>query len=212
MHRCAPVRFVRSTASQSSSFIRRASVSRVIAALFTRISSRPNFASTCWNPAFTCAESATSIGTARAAPPTPSISATSEASFSLLRAAAPTIAPAPASASAVARPIPCDAPVTSATLCLSENIRLVFRRFRACLCNLVERCLQTRGVLHVQGAHGPVNLPQQPGEHFARSYLHKYGHTALDHLVDRIEPAHWLGYLPDQRVARLVTARDRFRV
>ena len=67
--------------------MRSASVSRVIAALFTRISSLPNFASACWKPFFTCAASATSIGTASASPPAAAISAASAASFSVLRAA-----------------------------------------------------------------------------------------------------------------------------
>ena len=59
----------------------------MIAALFTKISSLPNFASTCWMPAFTCTASATSIGTANASPPAASISVTSDASLSTLRAA-----------------------------------------------------------------------------------------------------------------------------
>ncbi len=68
-HKCAPVRFVRSTASQSSAFIRTARPSRVMAALFTRMSSLPNFSIVCRNPAFTCSASATSIATASASPP-----------------------------------------------------------------------------------------------------------------------------------------------
>src|SRR5262249_32550211 len=60
--------------------------------------------------------------TARLSPPDAAISFTSEASFSSLRAATATFAPAAASASAVSRPIPCEAPVTTATLSLSENI------------------------------------------------------------------------------------------
>src|SRR5579862_4281124 len=122
MHKCAPVRLVRSTASQSSSLMRRASVSRVMAALLTRMSSLPNFASNCWKPVFTWAASATSMGTARASPPAAAISDASEASFSVLRAAMATFAPASARARDVARPMPCDAPVTRATLSLSENI------------------------------------------------------------------------------------------
>ena len=47
---------------------------------------------------FTCAASATSIGTASASPPAASISATSDASFSVFRAATATFAPASASA------------------------------------------------------------------------------------------------------------------
>src|SRR6266571_1602719 len=124
IQRCAPVRFVRITASQSSAFMRMARPSRVIAALFTRISRRPNFSTTCLNPAFTCSASETSIFTANASPPFATISFTSAASFSSLRAATPTFAPAPDSASAVSRPIPCDAPVTTATLSFKLNIAI----------------------------------------------------------------------------------------
>ena len=61
-------------------------------------------------------------GNGQRAPPAASISATSVASFSVLRAATATFAPATTSASAVERPMPCDAPVTRATLSWSENI------------------------------------------------------------------------------------------
>src|SRR4029077_3189425 len=211
-HRCAPVKFVRSTASQSSSFMRSAKVSRVIAALFTRMSSRPNFASASWNPVFTCAASATSIGTTSALPPAASISATSNEIFSVLRAAAATFAPASASARAVARPIPCDAPVTKATLYFSENIRSAFRRFGARLGDFIERGLQARCVLHIQPAHRAIYLAQQARQHFARPHFHKNRHAALDHLVHRVEPADRLRHLTNQRVAGFVTGRDGFCV
>ena len=123
MHKCAPVRFVRITASQSSAFIRMDRPSRVIAALFTKISSRPNFSIICLNPAFTCCASATSILTARAVPPAAAISPASAVSFFSFRAATATFAPASTSARAVSRPMPCDAPVTSATLPFKLNIR-----------------------------------------------------------------------------------------
>src|SRR6266567_1170035 len=123
MHRCAPVKFVRITASQSSCFMRNTRPSRVIAALFTRMSRRPNFSTTCLNPAFICSASATSIFTTSASPPDATISFTSAASFSSLRAATATFAPASDRARAVSRPMPWDAPVTSATLSFKLNIR-----------------------------------------------------------------------------------------
>src|SRR3984885_1006990 len=212
MHRCAPVRLVFSTASQSSSFMRSASVSRVIAALFTKMWSRPNFASACWKPVFTWAASDTSIGTASASPPVAWISATSDASLSAVRAATATFAPAPASATDVARPMPCDAPVTRATLSLSENMRLAFRRFGARLRDLVERGLQTCSVLDIEAAHRAVDLPQQAGQHLARSDFDEDVDSLLDHLPHRIEPANRHGHLTDQRLARLVAGSDRLGI
>src|SRR5271170_1481946 len=212
MHRCAPVRFVLSTASQSSSFMRSASVSRVIAALFTSMSSLPNFASVCRKPDFTCAGSATSIGTASASPPAASISATSDASLSAVRAATATFAPAPASATEVARPIPCEAPVTRATLSLSENMRLAFRRFGARLRDLVERGLETRGVLDIEAAHRAVNLPQQAGEYFARSDFDEDVNALLDHFAHGLEPADRHGHLTNQRFARFLACGDFLRI
>ena len=102
--------------------MRRASVSLVIAALLTRTSSLPNLARTAAKAVFTCAASATSRGTASASPPAASISFTRSSSLATWRAATATFAPDCANASAMARPIPCEAPVTSATLSFSEHI------------------------------------------------------------------------------------------
>src|SRR6202140_1750762 len=68
--------------------------------------------------------SATSILTAKASPPLAVISWTSSASFSSLRAATGTLARASASACAVSRPMPWEAPVTTATLSRKLNIPL----------------------------------------------------------------------------------------
>src|SRR6266851_620230 len=107
---------------QSSGFMRMARPSRVVAALLTRISRRPNFSRTRLKPALTCSASDTSIFTASAVPPAAVISATSAKSFSSLRAATATFAPASASASAVSRPMPWEAPVMRATLSFKLNI------------------------------------------------------------------------------------------
>src|SRR5215831_3175137 len=140
MHRCAPVRFVCKTASQSSFFMRRARPSRVTAALFTRMSKRPNFSNTCLKPAFTWSASATSILTANASPSAALISLTSSANFSSLRAATATFAPASANAVAVSRPMPCDAPVTNATLSFRLNIRLYFPLYSEFNSPVAHRC------------------------------------------------------------------------
>ncbi len=72
------------------------------------------------------------MATASASPPAAAISATTPASFSVLRAAAATRAPARAKASAVARPIPCDAPVTSATRSFKLNMVNLVAQASAC--------------------------------------------------------------------------------
>src|SRR5882762_4467368 len=89
--------------------------SRVMPALFTRISILPNCAMTALKTALICSSSATSSPNAAAWPPAAVISLTTSSSFSRLRAATATAAPAFARRSAQARPIPCEAPVTKAT-------------------------------------------------------------------------------------------------
>src|SRR5579863_749035 len=71
---------------------------------------------------------ATSSAKAAACPPAAAISAATSASFASLRAASATVAPAFASSSAHARPIPCDAPVTSAILPFKSAIDFHLRR------------------------------------------------------------------------------------
>src|SRR5579862_5794084 len=229
IHKCAPVKFVCSTASQSSFFIRIARPSRVTAALFTRMSNRPNFSITCLNPAFTCSASATSIFTANAVPPAAAISLTSAASFSSFRAATATFAPACANASAVSRPIPCDAPVTIATLSVKLNILLcllrvfcapnsvlsvisLFARHSPLLCcvrlcpgNLLQRSPQTLLILNVQRCHRPLNLSQQSRQHPPRTHFHKRVHAFLNQRAYRLFPPHRHGNLPHQRILRFAT-------
>src|SRR5229473_3770469 len=220
MHRCAPVKFVLSTASQSSTFMRIARPSRAIAALLTKISSRPNFSTTRLNPAFTCSASATSIFTANAVPPFATISFTSAASFSSLRAATATFAPAPDSASAVSRPIPCDAPVTTATLSFKLNIAippgslarilpfpLFFltsssRRVRPCSSNLFYRRRQALFVLDVQRRHRALDLPQQSRQHPPGPDFDKRIHALVDQQPHGLFPAHGHRNLANQRLAR----------
>ena len=201
VQRCAPVRFVRSTASQSSAFMRTARPSRVMAALFTRMSSLPNFSRAWRNPAFTCSASATSICTASASPPAAAISATTPASFSALRAAATTRAPACASASAVARPIPCDAPVTSATR--SFRLNMITGAQAAAsqdasvsaspplrLRQSFERRAQGLLIFDVEHVHRAVDLPQQAAEHAAGADFDKRVDALLDQFAHGFFPAH----------------------
>ena len=110
----AAVRFVWMTASQSSRFIRSISVSRVMPALFTRMSMRPLPAMMAATAASTPAASVTSSPIDSADPPASRIASAVPLAFSP-RAAATTCAPAAARRVATARPMPRDAPVTRAT-------------------------------------------------------------------------------------------------
>ena len=104
MQRYAEVRFVVSTASQSARFMRITNWSRVMPALFTRMSILPNCPSADLIADFTCASSATSMTKTKGAAFAPAavIWATSSSSFCRLRAAAATVAPSRARASAQA--------------------------------------------------------------------------------------------------------------
>src|SRR5262245_58677583 len=113
-NRNEPRRLVLITSSHSWSLIRGRSVSRVTPALLTRMSILPHFSTRPSISASTGPLSFTSQENASACPPAVVIAATVSASFSALRATQATFAPLPASASAIARPKPCDAPVTTA--------------------------------------------------------------------------------------------------
>src|SRR5713226_2211174 len=204
MQTCAPVRLVRSTASQSSDFMRTARASRVMAALFTRISRRPKRSRTCLKPALIWPESATSMGTAKPSPPAPAISATTPASFSAFRAAHATFAPACANASAVARPIPCDAPVTRAMRSFKLNMNEThlrrnlpegprescFRRLRLRLRQFFERALKAFLILDIEAVHGALDLPQDSRQHAPGADLDESGHALVNEQAHGFLPAH----------------------
>jgi len=109
-----PVRFVCMTSSQSLRFMRSSSVSRVMPALFTRICTGPRRPSASLATVLIDSSLLTSSTKISAVPPTAAISAATSCSLASFRAARPTRAPALASASAQARPMPCEAPVTNA--------------------------------------------------------------------------------------------------
>src|SRR5579883_3351491 len=84
-------------------------------ALFTRMSIFPNSPIAALTTLLICSSSLTSSAYTAALPPAAVICAATASSFSRLRAASATAAPASASFRAHAWPIPCEAPVTSAT-------------------------------------------------------------------------------------------------
>src|SRR5574337_468000 len=115
-HRNEPFKLMPSTKSQSSSFIRRISPSRVMPALFTRMSIRPNFPTTSSIMAETSAEAATFALIASDFLPFASMSAAVFWAASRFTSQMAVSAPSAASASAISLPMPCAAPVTSAIL------------------------------------------------------------------------------------------------
>ena len=126
VQRKAPLRFTVRTASQSSSFIRRRRPSRVIPALFTRISTRPNVSTA---RSIIRSESAVTVTlpwTASASPPVDLISAASASTPSGAMSTATILAPSAARARAMLRPIPRDAPVTMATFPFGIHCLLSF--------------------------------------------------------------------------------------
>src|SRR5215210_6540071 len=90
--------------------------SSITPALFTRMSTRPSSSLACRTRACAASSSVTSHSTESALPPLPLIRSTSSESRSFRRAATTTDAPSAANASAVASPMPLDAPVITATL------------------------------------------------------------------------------------------------
>ena len=86
-----------------------------MAALLTQVSKPPKRRTAASASASTSSSFATSVGTARAWPPAPSISAASASSAFFERAASTSLAPCRAAMRAVASPMPEDAPVTTMT-------------------------------------------------------------------------------------------------
>ena len=109
--------------SRFTSIIRRHSLvsapitgpSSITPALLTRMSRRPSSSFVRVTNAFACASSVTSVSIASARPPSPSMRLASSSIRSLRRAASDTAAPARASVTAVASPMPDEAPVIAAT-------------------------------------------------------------------------------------------------
>jgi hypothetical protein len=117
------LRSVSTTASHSASFMRSRRLSWVTPALFTRIETAPNSFSMAATSVSTPPESVTFSTAPR--PEIPAVFSASPMPFAPASVVAvpTTVAPARPSASAIARPIPRDAPVTSATCPLRSMAR-----------------------------------------------------------------------------------------
>ncbi len=108
-------RLVFKIASQSSGFIRSSRLSRVMPALLTRIPTAPSCASMSAIAASTLAGTATSSTRPRPLRPAAASAAEMSAAPAAVVAVPSAVAPWRASASRIARPMPREAPVTSAT-------------------------------------------------------------------------------------------------
>src|SRR6266481_3638315 len=135
-----PLRFTPSTWSHSRSVSSRNGERGKTPALLTRMSGGPSPPVTAATRACTSRACATSPLTVRTLRPRPRISpATRSAAPGSSRKFRPTSAPSPAIASAMARPIPCCAPVTSATLPASRIGSLRYSSRRPLIIRGVER-------------------------------------------------------------------------
>src|ERR1035437_6145598 len=117
--RKVPVRLTRSTCSHSASGISRNAFACPIPALFTRMSRRPNSATTAAIRESTCAGSLISIWKEAAAPPSCRISSATRSAAAPSTSTTASDAPSRERRRAISRPMPRPAPVTRAILLLS---------------------------------------------------------------------------------------------
>src|SRR5438045_1419932 len=114
------------------------------------------------------AASLTSTDATSALPPAAVISSTVAAAFRS-RAAATTVAPCAASFAAIARPMPRDAPVTSATRpdrsIISFTVTRTAYRLPIAGDQRRFRCGKAGLVLHAEDSHTPVNLLDETRQH-----------------------------------------------
>src|SRR6476620_8965962 len=152
--RTVPSTLVFHTLSQASSSIWRKSLRSPTPALFTSTSSRPKVAASRCISAFTCSVAVTSTVSACAAPLLLTMVSAVSRAASPTRSATTTLAPSRAKVSAMARPMPAPAPVTSAILSSS-------RRIRPC--------------------HGGWRFPFVPerDELLGRAWMERHGHVEL---------------------------------
>ena len=103
-----------------------------------------------------------------------------------------TEAPAAASSMAIARPIPRDAPVTSAVLPSSEQKPAHVRQ-------RLSRLLETREIVDRDRLDAPVDALDEPGEHVARADLDERRHSVVHELARRLREPHGRRQLVDEQ-------------
>src|SRR6476660_4976497 len=169
-----------------------------IPALLTRMSRRPCFSTTAPGTFSSAARSVTSTPIASARPPRSVIAAAVAAALSP-RATATIVAPCCAKRSAIARPIPRDAPVTTATLPVRSNTQRLDRR------NILRRSDVCNLRLAVDAAHHAAqNCP--------RTNLNIRCDALGRKTTDDVFPPDWRRHLRDQGFDRVSPCPLRLRV
>src|SRR5436190_7951187 len=180
-----PLRFTSSARFQSASFAPSTSVLTAMPALLTRMCSPPSAAMISLKAASTAAESATSKRFVTAAPPAAATAAAASlAAASFAVKLMTTLAPARPSATAIARPMPRDPPVTTATRpesspmgCLPGDGRLPERR-------------NGRGIGRALDRDAGRDALHQAREDVPRAHLYRGRHAQGADALHRLFPAH----------------------
>src|SRR5690242_9983926 len=188
--RKAPVRLISSTFSQSSSFRRSASMSRVMPALLTRMSTLPIAASDSFTRrSRSAASSILAVMTWARSP----ISAFSASSASARVPESTTAAPWRCSPLAMAPPMPPEAPVTSAALPVRSNMELSRS-------GGLEEGFGVGRRVHRHAGHLAVDTLDQASEHLASADLDQGLDALALHRQHAFAPAHAGRDLLDQQL------------
>src|SRR6202050_2424982 len=202
--RNTPVRSVEITCSQSSAFMRRSSMSRVMAALLMRIVGRALVASRSAASASIEAASPTFRTAPRPCTPASETAALISAAPASLVAVPTTRAPAFASASAMARPMPREAPVTRAKSFSSMGLSRSRGECRVARCGVPEReALQVRAAL---------NAPVEPGQYLAWPAFNERLRMVCKQRAHGIRPAHRSRKLLREKRANVLRIGVRRRI
>src|SRR5690606_14623224 len=205
------VRLVSITGCQSSSFMRSSRLSRVMAALFTRMVGMSPAASSDAIRASIDASALTSSTSPR--PPCSCSAAVICAAPSAEVAVPMTFAPSAASFSAMARPMPREAPVTSAEAPCS-GLLMGLDPCAEILKGQGQRRVEGGAILqrHALQFGALVDASVQSGEHLARPALHQRRAAGGDQLADERRPAHRTCELADHQPADLLRAGMMLRI
>src|SRR5262245_28637935 len=177
--RKVPVRLTCRTLSHSSSFMRMEMLSRVMPALFTRMSSLPIAASASFARRSISAGSSILAATTCARSPSDDFSC-SKASMRVPDSV--TAAPCLCRARAMPPPIPPEAPVTSAALPERSNIGSSLGRF--------EESLDVGRRVEREAGHLPVDAPHQSRQHLTRTALDQGFDVVRLHVLHAFAPTH----------------------
>src|SRR5579859_5038518 len=182
--RNAPRRCTPSTVSQSSSVILNSRLSRITPALLTSTVGAPSSPATRSTAASTWSRWLTSAPTANARPPASAISFTVPAQAASSRSRTPTAIPSAASLRAVAAPMPRAAPVTIATVCVTD-VSPLFATGRGACCRLPQLAAGERPLVYLVRAVGEPERARAGPQVGQREVLaHPSPAVGLDGLVE----------------------------